>query len=73
MPSIEIVIRKAENIKKIACELTVDGILAGTSASIGIAIVPQEGTNYDNLFKVADEALYHVKAAGRNGYLISYV
>ena len=73
LPSIEIVIRKAENIKKIACELTVDGILAGTSASIGIAIVPQEGTNYDTLFKVADEALYHVKAAGRNGYLISYV
>lgn len=73
LPSIEIVIRKAENIKRIAYELTVDGIVAGTSASIGIAIVPQEGTDYDTLFKVADDALYHVKAAGRNGYLISYV
>ena len=72
LPSTDIVIRKAEAIKKIACELTIEGIHAGTSASIGIAIVPKEGTDYENLFKAADEALYRVKECGRNNYLINY-
>ena len=72
LPSTDIVIRKAEAIKKIACDLTIDGIHAGISASIGISIVPQHGTVYENLFKAADEALYRVKASGRNDYLINY-
>ena len=72
LPSTDIIVRKAEAIKKIACELTIDGIHAGTSASIGIAIVPPTGTEYENLFKAADEALYRVKASGRNDYLINY-
>lgn len=72
LPSTEIIVRKAENIKRIACDLTVDGKNVGISASIGISIVPPQGTNYDTLFKSADEALYQVKAAGRNGYRINY-
>ena len=72
LPSIEIVIRKAEGIKKIARELTIEGIHAGISASIGISIVPLQGTTYENLFKAADEALYRVKAGGRDNYLINY-
>ena len=72
LPSTEIIVRKAENIKRIACDLTVEGKNVGISASIGIAIVPPQGTNYDTLFKSADEALYQVKAGGRNGYRINY-
>lgn len=72
LPSTEIIVRKADNIKRIACDLTVDGKNVGISASIGIAIVPPQGTDYDTLFKSADEALYQVKAAGRNGYRINY-
>lgn len=72
LPSTDIVVRKAEAIKKIACELTIDGVHAGISASIGIALVPPQGTDYENLFKAADEALYQVKAGGRNNYLINY-
>lgn len=72
LPSTEIIVRKAENIKRIACDLTVDGKNVGISASIGISIVPPQGTNYDILFKSADEALYQVKASGRNGYRINY-
>ena len=72
LPSTEIIVRKAENIKRIACDLTVDGKNVGISASIGISIVPPQGTDYDTLFKSADEALYQVKAAGRNGYRINY-
>ena len=73
LPSTEIVVRKAENIKKIAAELTIDGIDAGVTASIGIAIVPPEGTDYDTLFKTADDALYSVKKMGRNDYCIIYM
>ena len=72
LPSTEIIVRKAENIKKIACDLTLEGKNVGISASIGISIVPPQGTNYETLFKSADEALYQVKASGRNGYRINY-
>lgn len=72
LPSTEIIVRKAENIKRIACDLTVEGKSVGISASIGISIVPPQGTTYDILFKSADEALYQVKAGGRNGYRINY-
>lgn len=72
LPSTEIIVRKAENIKRIATDLTVEGKSVGLSASIGISIVPPQGTSYDTLFKSADEALYQVKAGGRNGYRINY-
>ena len=72
LPSTEIIVRKAENIKRIASDLTIEGKNVGISASIGISIVPPQGTDYDILFKSADEALYQVKAGGRNGYRINY-
>ena len=68
LPDIEIVIRKARDIKKVAQELAIDGTPAGITASIGIAIVPQDGTDYETVFKAADEALYYVKENGRNGF-----
>ena len=40
------------------------------SVSIGIALAPLHGTNYDDLFMAADAALYDVKRAGRNGWKI---
>jgi diguanylate cyclase (GGDEF)-like protein len=36
------------------------------SASIGIAIYPQHGTDPDDLLKHADAAMYHAKSDGRN-------
>jgi len=38
------------------------------SASIGISVFPQDGTNADELLKNADTALYHAKEIGRNTY-----
>ena len=38
------------------------------SCSIGIALVPQHGTNFQELFQRADMALYRAKANGKNGY-----
>ena len=68
LPGEDIIIRKAESIIQAARELMIDGQNANVTASIGIAIVPQHGRDYESLFKAADLALYHVKANGRNGY-----
>ncbi len=46
----------------------VDGHELYVSASIGIALYPQDGTNIDTLIKHADVAMYHVKGQGKNGY-----
>jgi len=38
------------------------------TASIGVALYPNDGEDADTLIKHADIAMYHVKAAGKNGY-----
>ncbi|MBQ6005853.1 MAG: diguanylate cyclase [Selenomonadaceae bacterium] len=68
LPNMEVVIRKAEQIKQIAFNLSIDGKGHFVTASIGIAIAPQNGRDYDSLFASADKAVYHVKNNGKNGY-----
>ncbi len=46
----------------------VDGHELYVSASIGIALYPQDGTSMNTLIKHADVAMYHVKGQGKNGY-----
>ena len=41
-----------------------------TSISMGIALFPQHGKTYTELYNCADTALYHAKAAGKNRYII---
>ena len=43
----------------------VDGHVINIGASIGMARAPMDGTQYDQLLRNADLALYHVKRAGR--------
>ncbi len=48
--------------------LTVGGQEVRTTASIGIALYPNDGSEAESLVKHADIAMYHVKTAGKNGY-----
>ncbi|MCR4587623.1 MAG: sensor domain-containing diguanylate cyclase [Lachnospiraceae bacterium] len=45
-----------------------DGITIRITCSIGIALYPKHGTDYETLYKVADEALYKAKESGRDRY-----
>jgi len=45
--------------------------LAGrVSLSIGIALCPEHGEHFDELFQSADKALYLVKTRGRGAYRV---
>lgn len=59
-----------ENIEKLAQRIfhTVSGTYEGFefSASIGVALAPENGVTYEELFLCADQALYACKQAGRN-------
>ena len=68
LPNMEVVIRKAEQIKQIAYNMAIDGKTKFVTASIGIAIAPHSGRDYESLFEAADKAVYHVKNNGKNGY-----
>jgi diguanylate cyclase (GGDEF)-like protein/PAS domain S-box-containing protein len=62
----------ANTAKKILNVLSRPFFIAGLdhhfSASIGIAIYPEDGDSVDSLIKNADIAMYHVKDLGRNNY-----
>jgi diguanylate cyclase (GGDEF)-like protein len=44
----------------------IEGHRIDTSASMGVALLPDDGPDVDTLMKGADLALYHAKVAGRN-------
>jgi diguanylate cyclase (GGDEF)-like protein len=46
---------------------------SGINCSVGVAIYPQHGSNYSELFAVADRAMYRAKSAGKNRYYIEEI
>ncbi len=44
------------------------GSALSVGASIGISLFPRDGEDQDRLVRLADEAMYRTKAAGKNGY-----
>lgn len=45
-----------------------DDISVEVSVSMGVAIAPNDGTTFEELYQKADTALYQVKREGKNGY-----
>ncbi len=48
--------------------LTIAGTSVEVSASIGIALFPEDGSDAESLLRNADSAMYRAKEAGRNTY-----
>ena len=47
-----------------------DGKVWHVSSSIGIALAPRDGCDFETLYRHADEALYRTKERGRKGYTL---
>lgn len=66
-PSIAVVV--AEKLIAAASEnVEVPGRTVKMHASVGIALFPADGHDFDSLLSSADNAMYAAKAAGKNGY-----
>jgi len=50
--------------------LEIDGVEIDFSASIGIAIYPDQASDIESLIKCADIACYRAKDSGRNNFKI---
>ncbi|MGN7613676.1 diguanylate cyclase domain-containing protein [Magnetococcales bacterium HHB-1] len=55
-------------IKTISKPIEFKGNICQIGVSIGIGLFPKHGKDTDTLLKEIDQALYHVKKSGRNGY-----
>ena len=64
------IINKARLIHEAARQLRIDEQTAAITASIGIAVAPIHGKDYQALFQAADNALYFVKEHGRDAFCI---
>lgn len=53
----------------LAKPIKLNGHVAYISASIGIALYPQDATNASDLLRNADQAMYDAKAKGRNRFI----
>ena len=62
--------RNARTLLRSTLQMEIGDVKQQISVSVGIAIAPQDGASYKELFHAADHALYAVKSQGRNGYSI---
>lgn len=63
--------RKAEDLRlRIRAIRTAHPRYSGVSVSIGVAIAPEHGDSFEDLYAKADMALYHAKQNGRDRFVI---
>ncbi|MDR3393502.1 MAG: EAL domain-containing protein [Parasulfuritortus sp.] len=55
-------------LEQISNPIELDGRDLSLSASIGIAVYPEDGDDFETLLKRSDKAMFHAKEAGRNTY-----
>src|SRR5512143_2505515 len=69
VPELEAVERIAtEILGQLAEPVEINGHVLNASCSIGVAIYPEDGGDFDGLLQKADTAMYNAKDAGRNTY-----
>ncbi len=69
IPDLETVERIATDIlHRLVEPVEVNGHALNASCSIGVAMYPQDGNDFDSLLQKADTAMYNAKDAGRNTY-----
>ena len=65
----EAIARVADKIhQRMAAPIVLGSHTLNTSFSIGIAIYPEDGSDFDTLLQKADTAMYHAKEVGRNSH-----
>ncbi len=57
-------------VKQVRYDLDFEGQLIHVTCSVGVAVYPYHGKNYEELFEKADRAVYTVKANGKDGYRV---
>lgn len=71
VPSVEWAEQKAEETSRALNKIfTEGGEQWRISVSIGVAIAPKAGTDFETIYRKADYALYETKRRGKNGYTI---
>ncbi|HWR31237.1 MAG TPA: GGDEF domain-containing protein, partial [Negativicutes bacterium] len=66
MEDIDRVVKKM--IDSVADPIEFEGITMAISASVGIAVYPNDDLEIEELIRKSDEAMYYIKEHGRNGY-----
>lgn len=56
----------AERIRAAIADISLPGVGASVTASVGVAVYPEHATSADQLERLADSALYVAKRSGRN-------
>lgn len=69
VPDTDAISKVADKIlEKMATPFHIEGHRIFSGMSIGVAVYPDDGHDFEVLLKAADTAMYHAKEAGRNTY-----
>lgn len=69
VPDADAISKVADKIlEKMAAPFNIEGHQIFSGMSIGVAVYPDDGSDFEVLVKAADTAMYHAKEAGRNTY-----
>lgn len=65
---IDEIVEKAKHVIRMAAKITIDEQPVNISASVGIAFFPQNGGDYESVFRAARQAISVAKSKGKGSY-----